>query len=1118
MTHQTNHNTPDHLDSLLREWHDENATAARANRDALMSRLAREDKGVVARIGDADDSPEANPRRPLWARTAAWLPVAASLAIMVSLVAFMMGGGGANGPRIASRADNKPAPANSMESLRAGGFIQQASFIPEGGRLDAIDNEGQIVGTCPLKHTAVTATIQGKFARVSVKQQYANPYADKIEAVYTFPLSNNSAVDRMTMTIGDRVIVGEVKERTVARNIYEQARSQGRTAALLEQERPNIFTQSVANIEPGAQITIEISYLELIKSNEGEYSFTFPMTVAPRYIPGYASGAPVDFHFQLPAGLDPRPGDIFLGQAAVDATSGRLSSGQVDALMQNAIAIQSPVRDMSDLNERMTNRRKADFVATYADGSKEVGIIFDDNTGALNNRWFYCPIEPGLQPHLLAEQPALLAKKIQPSEGGAPFASDTDQVPDASRITPTPTRPEVRAGHDISIEVNLQTGGPGITSLDSVLHEIDRTDLIKPNDFTAPVGALIHLKDKNTIPNKDFVLKWRLNDESIENQVFSYNGEKGGFLTLSMLPPARTPFTETIAVPRELIFVLDTSGSMSGFPIEKAKEVMTRAISQMRTFDAFNVITFAGATRILWDEPRQATEENIALANAFVNNQSGNGGTEMMSAINAALSQTVNKPKRQWLTPEQLLDAPINGDEVTLRVRMTGREYLSIEGHQQFQVPANHMRTLSATVEHWTVKLGIVDPDSVVTLELKGRYLADDRDAPEFIVSHAGLIPNDFITAEALLNLPADGRRIELLINSFTTAHDPLFQTSDESIQPLSQWVRHLRMTARIIENEFRKATIVGRWTTQNAQRVFVMEQWGGQPIQSTRPVRICMFLTDGQVGNDHAIIEAVKQNAGTTRVFSFGVGNAPNRYLLDGIALAGRGAADYVTLADGADPIVDRFTTRIQTLLLSDVSIEFNTPMPMLDIVSPNVMGELQHPRGAQRHLPHARPLRPRTHHPPRTLQQQRQHRPHRHRHRPRPHITGPIRARHPTQLPRPRTRRRTRRAAVPPPNTLGTRESQPTPRHRSLGPATRRAQGRYPSAGHHARRNLLHHDPLHQFHRRRPRPRHHRRQTPPRPCPRRTPRRPVLRGNLRRRLPAVHLHRQQHAGHGRR
>ncbi|MCA9307488.1 MAG: VWA domain-containing protein, partial [Phycisphaerales bacterium] len=671
------------------------------------------------------------------------------------------------------------------------------------------------------------------------------------------------------------------------------------------------------------------------------------MTVAPRYIPGYASGAPVDFHFQLPAGLDPRPGDIFLGQAAVDATSGRLSSGQVDALMQNAIAIQSPVRDMSDLNERMTNRRKADFVATYADGSKEVGIIFDDNTGALNNRWFYCPIEPGLQPHLLAEQPALLAKKIQPSEGGAPFASDTDQVPDASRITPTPTRPEVRAGHDISIEVNLQTGGPGITSLDSVLHEIDRTDLIKPNDFTAPVGALIHLKDKNTIPNKDFVLKWRLNDESIENQVFSYNGEKGGFLTLSMLPPARTPFTETIAVPRELIFVLDTSGSMSGFPIEKAKEVMTRAISQMRTFDAFNVITFAGATRILWDEPRQATEENIALANAFVNNQSGNGGTEMMSAINAALSQTVNKPKRQWLTPEQLLDAPINGDEVTLRVRMTGREYLSIEGHQQFQVPANHMRALSATVEHWTVKLGIVDPDSVVTLELKGRYLADDRDAPEFIVSHAGLIPNDFITAEALLNLPADGRRIELLINSFTTAHDPLFQTSDESIQPLSQWVRHLRMTARIIENEFRKATIVGRWTTQNAQRVFVMEQWGGQPIQSTRPVRICMFLTDGQVGNDHAIIEAVKQNAGTTRVFSFGVGNAPNRYLLDGIALAGRGAADYVTLADGADPIVDRFTTRIQTPLLSDVSIEFNTPMPMLDIVSPNVMGELQHPEG---------------------------------------------------------------------------------------------------------------------------------------------------------------------------
>lgn len=867
MTHHTDHNTTDHLDALLRDWHDQNAASARDNRDALMSRLAREDKAVVARIGDDEDASAITTRRPFWARTAAWTPVAASLAIMVSLMVAMMGApGGKSDPRINNLADNTPAQQETMSALGAGGAIRQASFVPGGGggRLDVVDNEGQIVGTCPLQHTDVTASIQGKFARVAVKQHYANPFTDKIEAVYTFPLSNDAAVDRMTMTIGDRVIVGEVKERTVARNIYEQARAQGRAAALLEQERPNIFTQSVANIEPGAQITIEITYLELIHSSEGQYTFSFPMTLAPRYIPGYAV-------------------------AAHDAAGARNEQAGIDW---------DAVPDGHGLEEVIRNAERN-------------------------------------------------AAKPTP---GAPFAHDTEQVPDASRITPTPTRPEVRAGHDIAIEVNLQTGGPGIVELHSVQHEIDKTDLIKPNDFTAPVGALIHLKNKNTIPNKDFVLKWRLADESIENQVFSYNGNEGGFLTISMLPPARTPLAETRAVPRELVFVLDTSGSMNGFPIEKAKAVMTRAISQMRGGDTFNIITFAGATRILWDEPKPATPENIAAANAFVANQYGHGGTEMMAAINAALAQTTHKPKRNWITPNEFNHLYKHGDPVTLRLRMTGREYLAIEGHQTFEIPIADGETLTASIQYWTLELGFIDPDSIVTLELKGRYLDDIRDMPEFVVDHTELVPNDFIPAEALLNLPADGRRVELLINSFTSAHDPLFQGEGQEPMPLSKWIADLRMRARIIESEFRKATIVGRWTTQNAQRVFVMDQWGGADIEPARPVRICMFLTDGQVGNDHAIIDAVQNNAGTTRVFSFGVGSAPNRYLLDGIALAGRGAADYVPLNEnggGADPIVDRFTTRIQTPLLSDVSIEFNTPVPILDVVSPNVLGELQHPEG---------------------------------------------------------------------------------------------------------------------------------------------------------------------------
>src|SRR6185369_9480503 len=118
-------------------------------------------------------------------------------------------------------------------------------------------------------------------------QQYHNANPDKIEAVYTFPLSDRGGIDRMTMTIGDRVIVGEVKERQAARRIYEQAKAAGRVASLLEQERPNIFTQSIANIEPGASIAIEISYVEVLEQKDGQYSVMFPTTIAPRYVPGY---------------------------------------------------------------------------------------------------------------------------------------------------------------------------------------------------------------------------------------------------------------------------------------------------------------------------------------------------------------------------------------------------------------------------------------------------------------------------------------------------------------------------------------------------------------------------------------------------------------------------------------------------------------------------------------------------------------------------------------------------------------------------------------------------------------------------------------------------------------
>jgi Ca-activated chloride channel family protein len=137
----------------------------------------------------------------------------------------------------------------------------------------------------PLKHTSVTGNIDGYIASVDVTQQFQNPYSSKIEAVYVFPLPENAAVNEFVMTVGERKIRGIIREREQAEKIYNEARSQGHVASLLTEERPNVFTQKVANIEPGKQIDINIRYFNTLRYDDGAYEFVFPMVVGPRYNP-----------------------------------------------------------------------------------------------------------------------------------------------------------------------------------------------------------------------------------------------------------------------------------------------------------------------------------------------------------------------------------------------------------------------------------------------------------------------------------------------------------------------------------------------------------------------------------------------------------------------------------------------------------------------------------------------------------------------------------------------------------------------------------------------------------------------------------------------------------------
>jgi Ca-activated chloride channel family protein len=370
------------------------------------------------------------------------------------------------------------------------------------GSLFRLDRDGKPQAPCPLKRTKVQAEITGFLARVTVTQEFHNPSEEKIEAVYTFPLPQNSAVDAMTMLVGDRVVRGKIKPREEARAIYEAARSAGHVAGLLDQERPNIFTQSVANIMPGEKVKVTISYVETLKYEAGFYEFSFPMVVGPRYISGQPTG----------------------------------------------------------------------------------------------------------------------------KQGGG-WVPDTDRVPDASRITPPVTPPGTRAGHDISIDVKLDAGVP-IDGLQSPTHEVDV-------ERQGSSQALVRLKQKTVLPNKDFILRYDVAGRRIGDAVLTHRAGRGGFFTLILQPPESVAFADV--TPKELVFVLDTSGSMSGFPIEKAKETMKLALDGLYPQDRFNLITFAGDTRILFAEPVPATPENLRRAQEFLASRRGGGGTEMMKAIRAAL-------------------------------------------------------------------------------------------------------------------------------------------------------------------------------------------------------------------------------------------------------------------------------------------------------------------------------------------------------------------------------------------------------------------------------------------------------------------------------------------------
>ena len=175
-----------------------------------------------------------------------------------------------------------PEPVNAEEPLENG---MQPNQVQSGSLLLRMAN-GYSIAT--QLNTDVRMEISGLVARVSVRQEFRNSSKDWVEGIYVFPLPDTAAVDRMRLHIGERFIEGEIQEKENAKKIYDAAKKAGKKASLVEQQRANLFTSSVANIAPGELVVIEIEYLEDVRYEAGQFSIRFPMTVTPRYIGGSA--------------------------------------------------------------------------------------------------------------------------------------------------------------------------------------------------------------------------------------------------------------------------------------------------------------------------------------------------------------------------------------------------------------------------------------------------------------------------------------------------------------------------------------------------------------------------------------------------------------------------------------------------------------------------------------------------------------------------------------------------------------------------------------------------------------------------------------------------------------
>lgn len=388
-------------------------------------------------------------------------------------------------------------------TLGAGAGLVTPSQMGTGALLLGTNEPGSFV-EAPRLATDFDITVTGPVARTRVTQQFRNPTNGWIEGTYVFPLSEKAAVDSLSMVIGDRIVVGEIKERQEARQIYEEAKASGQKAALLDQERANVFTNQVANIGPYETVVIQIEYQEPVAQSGGLFSLRVPTVVAPRYMP---------------------------------------------------------------------------------------------------------------EPRLVASE-------------SARFYTVKDSVPDRDRITPPVLDPRRNAPvNPLTLTLRLNPGF-ALGEVASSYHDVTAEAL--------PGGGKTVALARTEFADRDFELTWKpAQGAAPEIGLFSERVDGADYALAYVMPPAA--LAPEKRVPRDVVFVIDNSGSMGGPSMSQAKASLLYALGRLDPADRFNVIRFDDTMDILFPDTVMAGRDNVEAAKSFVGRLEASGGTEMIPPLRAAL-------------------------------------------------------------------------------------------------------------------------------------------------------------------------------------------------------------------------------------------------------------------------------------------------------------------------------------------------------------------------------------------------------------------------------------------------------------------------------------------------